>query len=393
MFLFKKLTSFTRCLLSLSLLVAPLYAAEMLADGEEGKPALAHETADSIDPWLPVQRQDTALHRLAARGERKEVIEAVLGVMGDGVNTVDLQGHTPLDLAERDSENYQLFVKHGGVHALDLALLAATKAGNLRGINAVHRRWDYPRPFPKQDGESLLHMAVKGGHHGLIVSLVRHLGLEVNGLNAKGETPLDLALPLVAKQHHPLIELLIQEGGKSGTALQVAGLKGVLQKADERRRREIEGRDAEIKGRDAEIKRPRDSLQDNEEKEPEPAHEEAKLPSIAFGKADWLRYFGEVGEVPALPEKVKAILSFPCPFWAGKRIGETHMLTLIPKQVDGKPLTLGLLEKLIERPKGRGHQSKYDYYGDDVKREHGAKEVGKGLLVFDDQGCDPWKSQ
>ena len=75
--------------------------------------------------------------------------------------------------------------------------------------------------------------------------------------------------------------------------------------------------------------------------------------SIAFGKTDWLRYFGDVGEVPALPEKVKAILSLPCPFWPGKKIGETHMLTLIPKQVDGKPLTLDLLEKLIGAPEGR----------------------------------------
>ena len=46
MFLLKRFTSLVFCLLSLSLLVAPLYAAEMLADGEgRGKSGTALQVA------------------------------------------------------------------------------------------------------------------------------------------------------------------------------------------------------------------------------------------------------------------------------------------------------------------------------------------------------------
>ena len=95
------------------------------------------------------------------------------------------------------------------------------------------------------------------------------------------------------------------------------------------------------------------------------------LPRIAFGKAEWGKYFGEIGAEPPLPTNIEKILSGPCPIWEGKRVEDTHMLVLIPKTVNGKPLTLNTLKELIERPRGGGHATKYRYYDSYVKKELG----------------------
>ncbi|MGA8164513.1 MAG: U-box domain-containing protein, partial [Waddliaceae bacterium] len=83
------------------------------------------------------------------------------------------------------------------------------------------------------------------------------------------------------------------------------------------------------------------------------------LSKIAFGKADWERYFGEVEEEPPLTDDIKKILQGPCPFWKGKRVEETHLLTFIPAMVNGIPLSLNYLEQLIRQPRGGGHATKY----------------------------------
>ncbi len=46
----------------------------------------------------------------------------------------------------------------------------------------------------------------------------------------------------------------------------------------------------------------------------------APFPAIAFGKAEWAKYFGDVGVEPPLPADINAILSAPCPFWSGKKV-------------------------------------------------------------------------
>jgi len=72
-------------------------------------------------------------------------------------------------------------------------------------------------------------------------------------------------------------------------------------------------------------------------------------PDIAFGRAEWLRYMGDPGTVPPLPENIYEILSSPCPFWPEKTIKETHILVLIPKTilkiVDSQPVTYPLTFK------------------------------------------------
>lgn len=65
-----------------------------------------------------------------------------------------------------------------------------------------------------------------------------------------------------------------------------------------------------------------------------------------FGVDEWHRYFGDVGLPPKLPGDIRARLEAPCPFWKGKRVGDTHRLMLVPAYLDGEPFRL---KKLIER--------------------------------------------
>ena len=107
-----------------------------------------------------------------------------------------------------------------------------------------------------------------------------------------------------------------------------------------------------------------------------------QLPPIAFGKADWEKYFGTVGEEPPLPPDIDKILQGPCPIWPGKRVQDTHLLTLIPPSVNGKPLTLDSLSELVERPQGGGLASNYKYYNDTVKKEFGNRSSTKAMWAL-----------
>lgn len=88
---------------------------------------------------------------------------------------------------------------------------------------------------------------------------------------------------------------------------------------------------------------------------------QGKLPAIAFGKAEWEKYVGDIGVEPPLPGNIYQILQSPCPFQPGKTIGETHLLTLIPRTVDRDPLTLNSLCELVKNPK-QGHKLKSGYW-------------------------------
>jgi hypothetical protein len=83
-----------------------------------------------------------------------------------------------------------------------------------------------------------------------------------------------------------------------------------------------------------------------------------KYPKTAFGKAQWAKYFGDVGEEPPLPASIKEILKAQCPVWPDKKVYETHLLTLIPKTVNGEPLTLKTLGELVKNPP-QGSPSRY----------------------------------
>jgi hypothetical protein len=90
--------------------------------------------------------------------------------------------------------------------------------------------------------------------------------------------------------------------------------------------------------------------------------------SGAFGVREWGQYFGAVSEAPRLPVDIDDILRSPCPFWPDRKVGDTHLLVLIPSEVNGEPFTLNLLGRLIKMPKGRGYRTQYDLYDIDTQR-------------------------
>ena len=81
-----------------------------------------------------------------------------------------------------------------------------------------------------------------------------------------------------------------------------------------------------------------------------------RINSKPFDADSWEKHYGKVEEVPK-PDNIEEILNAPCPFWPGKKVRDTHMLTLIPATVDGKPFTLDLLSQLIQNPKA-GYKNK-----------------------------------
>jgi hypothetical protein len=107
-----------------------------------------------------------------------------------------------------------------------------------------------------------------------------------------------------------------------------------------------------------------------------------RLPAEVFGAEEWRQYFGEVGEVPPYPEHLIDTLNSPCPFWARKSVKNTHLLVLIPSRVAGQPFSLNLLEKLIDRPQGGGHPTRYRCYYDGVQRVLGAQSPGGSYWVL-----------
>jgi hypothetical protein len=100
----------------------------------------------------------------------------------------------------------------------------------------------------------------------------------------------------------------------------------------------------------------------------------ALVNAFAFGKDKWEKYFGPIGDVPALPNNIVEILCSDDPFNVGKKVAETHMLVLVPTTAKGEKLTLRSLTVRVKAPLA-GHKSDYRYYSDTVDREHGAKSL------------------
>ena len=82
---------------------------------------------------------------------------------------------------------------------------------------------------------------------------------------------------------------------------------------------------------------------------------------MAFGKDDWEKFFGDIGDTPPLPEIIETILNTPCPFWPNKKVKETHLLTLIPNTFNGRCFTLTYLQNIIQNAKS-GHPTKYIFH-------------------------------
>ena len=114
-----------------------------------------------------------------------------------------------------------------------------------------------------------------------------------------------------------------------------------------------------------------------------PSRGEIALPHRAdffFGAGEWQRYFGDVGPIPPLPADIETQLGSDCPYWEGKKLWQTHQLVLVPKTVNGKPLTINSLEDLIEHPLGGGPIARYGHKGKYIQLHQAtiARVWGKG---------------
>ena len=97
------------------------------------------------------------------------------------------------------------------------------------------------------------------------------------------------------------------------------------------------------------------------------------LDNAVFDAEKWEKYYGEVGPEPAIPKHLLEFYTQDCRLCPGKKVYDTHLLTLIPQTVNGQPLTLTSFGELIQRPKNGEHGTEYKYYGDDMKQEFGAQ--------------------
>ena len=96
------------------------------------------------------------------------------------------------------------------------------------------------------------------------------------------------------------------------------------------------------------------------------------LRAQAFGPASWCAHFGvAVGDLPSLPSDIDEILDSPCPFWFEQKVRDTHVLVLVPSEVDGVPYTLDKLGELIRLRLPKNLEG-YRYHGANVQTHLGA---------------------
>jgi hypothetical protein len=106
------------------------------------------------------------------------------------------------------------------------------------------------------------------------------------------------------------------------------------------------------------------------------------VPVLAFGQEEWTRYFGDVGEVPPLPENIAQILDISCSLWENKKVSDTHLLTLIPAQVNSRPFSLDLLGELIKDARNGAHKTGYQCYDEQVKAQIGKQSPNSSYWVL-----------
>ena len=110
----------------------------------------------------------------------------------------------------------------------------------------------------------------------------------------------------------------------------------------------------------------------------QPRREQLTESELVFGPHKWRHYYGlEVTDAPPIPETILQLLDQECHIWPGRKVHDTHLLTLIPKG-----LTLDRLGELIQRPLNGGKDTKYKYYDQSTQKEHGDKPVSDSYWVL-----------
>ncbi len=78
------------------------------------------------------------------------------------------------------------------------------------------------------------------------------------------------------------------------------------------------------------------------------------LLSTAIGENNW-EVLGDVGNIPPLPKDIHQILQSNSLLFPYKTVRDAHLLVLIPKTLNGNPLTVKNFEKLVENPRYPAH--------------------------------------
>jgi len=89
------------------------------------------------------------------------------------------------------------------------------------------------------------------------------------------------------------------------------------------------------------------------------AREINQCASFVFGKEEWTKYFGDIGNALNYPRDICKILKSNCSFFKGQTVGKTHMFVLVPETVNGESLTLNFFGELVKKPK-EGTKTGYD---------------------------------
>lgn len=92
-----------------------------------------------------------------------------------------------------------------------------------------------------------------------------------------------------------------------------------------------------------------------------------EVPEMAFGPREWEKHFGKAGPMPPLPVNIKSQVA---------ELGQTHTLTLVPKTVNGQPLSLISFAPLAEKS---GMKLKIF---DPVLQKYGEEAAEKSLWVW-----------
>jgi hypothetical protein len=99
------------------------------------------------------------------------------------------------------------------------------------------------------------------------------------------------------------------------------------------------------------------------------------LPPLAFGALKWELYFGLQVVEPACPD-IDKILASPCPFFPGKIVAQTHLLTLVPEG-----MTLEKLESLMLNPR-QSQKIEFRHKGASMWAQYSKTSSGKAHWVL-----------
>lgn len=120
--------------------------------------------------------------------------------------------------------------------------------------------------------------------------------------------------------------------------------------------------------------------------------ESDQVSTIAFGASAWKEYFGvEVDEAPDLPGNIEVILDRKAPFLldgelSPRRVGDNHLLTLIPGTINGEDFTLDKLGELILNNHNNHFAAFQDNSNDTLGRHSHGYDWYSPLLTKENRG-------